>query len=455
MKLPDAPQSYWTASLAPDEPQPALQTDTKADVVIVGAGFTGLMTAIELKRAEPALDVVVCEYGMAGHGASSRNGSFGMTVVGLGLSLMAKLRGKQFMRDAHKYMERAVDTLSDFIDREHIDCDVRRPGFLRVATTQAQLHRLDKDYKLLESMGFSGFEQLDAEAVRGRVNSERYLGGLLEQRLVLVQPAKLVREEKRLALRAGVRLYENTPVLGVEPGTRFRLRTPRAVLEADRLVFATNAYSHLFGQIKSLQTPAFTYMMATAPLTDAQLETIGWQKGEGIEDARNLIHYYRMTDNRRLVIGGGPVGLSYGNDMWADSNDKAWRHLAEHVEWLFPSLAPVRITHRWGGPFSVTTELTPAIGRIGDGRAFYSLGCVGHGVSASHLNAQVLRDMVLQRQSDLLDSPFVNRRVIPWPPEPIRSAMTRTMRSLLSAEDWLREHQLKTLPLAARSPVGG
>ena len=137
------------------------------------------------------------------------------------------------------------------------------------------------------------------------------------------------------------------------------------------------------------------------------------------------------------------MGLSWANDLDTDRSESAWRHLEEHVAYLFPSLAGVRITHRWGGPISVTANLTPSLGYLGDRRAVYSLGCMGHGVSASHLNAQVLRDLLLERQSELVDSPFVRRRTIPWPPEPLRIGIALAIRGALQLQDWVCERGVR------------
>jgi glycine/D-amino acid oxidase-like deaminating enzyme len=143
------------------------------------------------------------------------------------------------------------------------------------------------------------------------------------------------------------------------------------------------------------------------------------------------------------VIGGGAaVGLTYGGALDGDSDEAGWRDLEEHVGWLFPSLKGVRITHRWGGPFSVTMDLTPALGYLGGKDAVYTLGCIGHGVSMSHLNAQTIRDLVLEHQSDLTACPFVNRRVIPWPPEPLRMAAALGIRAYLQVEDWAYERNV-------------
>ena len=127
-------------------------------------------------------------------------------------------------------------------------------------------------------------------------------------------------------------------------------------MRAEKIAFTVNAYSHLFPQLRRKQINAFTYMIATEPLGAERLAPIGWHGREGVEDARNLIHYYRITPDDRLVMGGGPVGLSWANDLDADRNEAAWRHLEAHVAFLFPSLAGARMTHRWGGPISVTDE---------------------------------------------------------------------------------------------------
>jgi glycine/D-amino acid oxidase-like deaminating enzyme len=182
------------------------------DIGVIGAGFAGLATAYELKKAAPDLRIAVLEAKTVGYGASGRNGSFAMTVVGLGFGTTASLRGKQFLKEAHTYMEKAVDYLDEFIQREQLDCDRIRPGFLRVATTLGYIKRLQHDIRLMKSLGFSGLDWIDAQETRAMVNSERYLGALWEPRLLLINPVKLVREEKRLVTEMGVHIYEDTPV---------------------------------------------------------------------------------------------------------------------------------------------------------------------------------------------------------------------------------------------------
>jgi glycine/D-amino acid oxidase-like deaminating enzyme len=209
--LPDSPPSLWLAEYGEYEPEAPLAGDLAVDVAVIGGGFTGMATAIALKRRDPSLDVAVLEAKTVGYGASGRNGSFAMTVVGLGFGTTALLRGREFLRSAHSYMERCVDKLERFIDEAGLECDKIRPGFLRVATTPSYIPRLRKQVELMSSLGFDGISWIGAAETREMVASERYLGAMWEPRLVLVNPARLVREERRVALELGVRVFEGSP----------------------------------------------------------------------------------------------------------------------------------------------------------------------------------------------------------------------------------------------------
>ena len=432
-------KGLWHATYGPYEPNPPLAGREQFDVAIVGGGFTGIATAYWLLARDPTVRVAVLEAEVVGYGASGRNGSFAMTVVGLGLDVLAKLKGRSFALAAHRYMERAVDTIGDLVEKEGLDCQYTRPGFLRMATTPAYVRRIKRELDLAREIGIEGIEWLDRDAARARVDSDLYLGGWWEPRTALVDPLRLVREMKGRAEQRGAHVFEHSPVLSIHRGRNFTLTTPDGAVEAERILLATNAYSHLFPLTRRTQVPAWTYVVATEPLSAPQLGALGWRGREGVEDARNLIHYYRLTPDDRLLMGGGPVGLSYGRDMERDANLRAWSHLERHITELFPALAGVRIDHRWGGPFSVTLDLTPAIGTLGDERAVYSVGCIGHGVSMTHLNGRVIAAMLLGDAGAAADCPFASRRVLPWPPEPLRLALSASLRGYLQAEDWTRE----------------
>jgi glycine/D-amino acid oxidase-like deaminating enzyme len=435
-------KSFWLANYGPYNPSPHLKGDLNIDVAIIGGGYTGLATAFNLCQDQPGIEVAVLEAEVVGYGASGRNGGFSMTLFGLEPAVTKALFGHQRMIEAHRYMERAVDYTDQLIKEHDLQCDYWYPGFLRAATTPGYVKRIQNDLELLTSMGITGIEWIDSQKIRGEVDSPRFLGGWWEPRCGLLDPAKQVRELKRIALESNAQIYEGTPVTEIQRGEKFVLSTPEGKVRAEKIVFATNAYSHLFPELRRKQIPAFTHMVVTEPLNAEQLAEIGWENRQGVEDARNMVHYFRLTNDNRLTMGGSDVSISYGEDMERDLNERIFHDLERDVTWLFPGLQGIRFTHRWGGPVSIPVDLAPAIGYVGDQRAVYSLGCVGHGVSMAHLNGRTLADLILELDTDLTDIWFVNRRMIPWPPEPLRLLLSHVIRGYLRIEDAIYERNL-------------
>jgi glycine/D-amino acid oxidase-like deaminating enzyme len=435
-------KSFWLATYGEYNPNPPLQGDLDVDIAIIGAGFTGLSTAYNLCKQDPSLAVAVLEAEVVGFGASGRNGGFSMTLFGLEPAVTKLLFSHEKTVEAHRYMERSVDYVDELIKEHDLQSDYWFPGFLRAATTPGYVKRIQHDLELLTSMGITGISWIEADEIKKEVDSPRFLGGWWEPRSGLLNPAKHVRELKRIAIQLGAKVYEETPVLAIQRDANFTLTTPHGKIVAKKVIFATNAYSHLIPQLKRKQVPAFTHMIVTEPLNQAQLDEIGWKNRQGIEDARNLVHYFRLTIDNRLTIGGSDVSLAYGGDMGRDMNNDTFTQLENDILWLFPHLKGIRITHRWGGPVSVPLQMAPAIGYLGDERAMYSLGCVGHGVSMTHLNGRTLADLAMERKTDLTEVWFVNRHMIPWPPEPIRMAASQVIRGYLRLEDRIFERHV-------------
>ncbi|GAB4470680.1 MAG: FAD-dependent oxidoreductase [Anaerolineae bacterium] len=457
MARPDyTEKGFWLETAGPYEETPPLEESLHADVTIIGGGFTGLSTAYHVKQADPGLRVVLLESHVIGYGASGRNAGFAMTLFGLTLGLTRSFFGEQAARQAHHYMERAVDYVGELVERHVLDCDYERPGFLRVATTEAYARRMHHEIELAHRLGLDGIEWLDRDQVAERVRSPLYLGAWWEPRCALVNPAKLAREMRRVCIALGVEVYERTPVTGIDRGQTLEVSTPGGRVTTERLVIATNAWSHLIPGLRPCQVPAFTYIVLTEPLGQEHFEQIGWQGREGIEDARNLVHYYRLTPDNRLLMGGGDVSIAYGRDMDRDQDETTWRALAAHIAQVFPTLATLRITHRWGGPVSVPVDMAPAIGRLGDERVIWSLGCMGHGVSLTHLNGLTIAQMLRGERTELTATFFVDRRAIPWPPEPLRWLASVAIRGYMRAEDRILERGLRPpARYPAYAPQGG
>ncbi|MEW6567433.1 MAG: FAD-dependent oxidoreductase [Chloroflexota bacterium] len=442
MAAPYTDKSFWLSQCGPYTPNPSLEGDHTVDVAIIGGGYTGLATAYNLCQDDPGLRVAVLEAAIVGYGASGRNGGFNMTLFGLEPAVTKALFGQARTVEAHRYMERAVDYVRDLIARHQMQSDYEHPGFLRVATTPGFVRRIQHDMEILTQMGIGGLEWWDADRVRQEVDSPLFLGAWWEPRCGLLNPAKHVRELKRITQEAGAQVYEETPVHSVERGPRFALRTPRGSLQAEKLVFATNAYSHLFPELRRRQVPAFTHMVVTEPLTAEQLASLGWRNRQGIEDARNFVHYLRLTADNRIAIGGSDVSIAFGANMERDLNPRVFSDLERDLVSMFPALRGIRFVDRWGGPVSVPVDMAPAIGFVGDRRVVFSLGCVGHGVSMTHLNGRTIADLLLGKETDLTQVWFVGRTMIPWPPEPLRFAVSHAIRGYMRLEDWAYERAL-------------
>ena len=427
---------FWQADRELRQVMP-LSGDLTVDVAIIGGGYTGLSTAHHLKAADPSLDVAVLEAKTVGFGASGRNGGFVMTLFGSSVPLMQALHGKQRIREAHAFMVRAIDSLEAVIQDHGIACDYERRGFLRVATAPAYVGRIRKEVEFFQSLGIEGFEWLERDSVQARVRSPGFLGACWEPGCGSLNPVKWVEALRRIACAGGARLYEGTPVTDVRrDGARYRLGTPHGRVTADKVVYATNGYTHLMPGMRSKQIPAFAYIVVTEPLSPGQLAAIGWSGREAIEDGRNFMHFYRLTPDNRILAGGGPGLVPFGGNMDHDAYPKAWDHLERFITGTFPSLGGLRIAHRWGGAFSMTPVFTPRIGTLHGGSAVYSIGCTGHGVAMTQMNGQIIRDLILEKPTELTNLWFVNRRSIPVPPEPILSAIAGTVKGSMMLDDW-------------------
>ncbi len=416
--------SFWARDYGSYSPNPALKGERRVDVAVIGGGFTGLSTARELRALDGAASVAVLEAGVVGFGSSGRNGGFSMKLFGLEPELTKLRWGPRRTIDAHHFSLKAVALVRELVETHGLDSDYRHTGMFRVSYAPGQLKRLEKTYALFQKLGVDGdMSFYDTRRMREEFHSDRYLGGIFESEAGIMNPCKHVRELKRLALDAGVEVFERSPVTRIRRnGKEFLLETPDAVLRAKKLVLATNAYSRsLRGlpKIRGRQVPAWTYQVVTERLSEETWKSLGWEKRQAFEDNRQLIHYFRPTVDGRITMGGSDVMVPGRSEREYDHDPRIWSQNEAHLKWLFPQLADVRFEYRWGGPVSVNVDMTPEIGFIGDPRIIYAVGFLGHGLSLSHLVGRVIADLLAERKTELTDFWIVNRRSIPWPPEPI------------------------------------
>jgi glycine/D-amino acid oxidase-like deaminating enzyme len=430
--------SYWL-SLAPVAPGPPLRGDATADVAVCGGGYTGLWTAIFLKRAEPGLRVVVLEREHVGYGASGRNGGFAMPLVHRSLADLARTLGDTDARALHRAAVGAVRSLRAFVERERIDCDLMPTGMLVVSIGPEQDARLAAELETAARLGVEGMRPLDRAALQAEIRSETFRCGIAEEACVLVDPAKLVRGLREVATRLGVAVHEATPVTAVrsESGGGVTVETPGGRVRADRALLAANAYGSAFPELGRWLLPFYSYIVLTRRLTPDEWARIGWAGRQGVEDRRTFLHYARPTTDGRILWGGrDAVYHPDGPKPDYDRDVGVFRRLQETFRWTFPQLADVGFEHQWGGPIAVTARFIPATGWLAGGRVAYGFGYNGHGVAGSHLNGQVLRDLLLDRRTDLTALAIVRKKPIAFPPGVVRDPMVRaSVRALQRCDD--------------------
>jgi glycine/D-amino acid oxidase-like deaminating enzyme len=423
----------------------------------------------------------VLEGDRCGWGASGRNGGFVEASLTHGLEnglsrwpdeIETLLR---LGRDNFAAIRQTLDALA-------IDAAWDEAGVIDVATREHEVEWLAE----AAATGWTHREEsvlLDREAVRAELNSPTYLAGLWHRSgNATVNPARLAWGLRDAALGQGVRIHEHTHVTrlrrdgdgvvletesaangergrgapaGGERAGGERARGERAAgakthgrLRARRVLLATNAYPPLVRSIRRYVVPVYDYVLVTEPLSDEQRQAVGWERRQGIADSGNRFHYYRLTEDDRILWGGYEALYHFRNGMRPELEDHAptFELLARNFAHTFPQLEGIRFTHRWAGAIDTSSRFCVTFGRALGGRAAYAVGYTGLGVAATRFGARVALDLLRGRDTELTRLELVRSRPIPFPPESLRYAVIQATRRALARADerggrrgpWLR-----------------
>jgi glycine/D-amino acid oxidase-like deaminating enzyme len=422
--LPIEQACYWLAHRPPREAQP-LGGATETEIAVVGAGLTGLWTALFLKELAPACEVAVVEQGLAAYGASGRNAGMLSETVDHSHGLAIEHFGQPEARRLARLGETNVAELVAFLEQRRIRCDYEPTGRLMVALTERQLEEARRTVGIAESLGLESFRYLDRQTVRAELDSPLYLGGVGVTGGGILDPVKLVDGLREVAERQGVRVYERSRVTAVERrGAGARIQTEGGSLDARRVVLATSAYTHhLLPALTRRFIPLYDYVLVSEPLSTDQLGAIGWRRRQGVTDGRAFFNYYRLTADDRILWGTSEATYYPGNrvDPSCDHSPAHYAALRQSFQRHFPALGRLEFPYAWGGAICSTTRLTPFFGRALEGRVLYGLGYTGHGLGTTRLAGRILAHMALDRASELLELALVRRKPFPYPPEPLRS----------------------------------
>jgi glycine/D-amino acid oxidase-like deaminating enzyme len=440
----------WLDSADRPPARPGLDGDVRCDLAVVGGGFTGLWAALLALQEEPDRDVVVIEGARLGWAASGRNGGFCAASLTHGLG-NGVARWPSEMPQLLELGRRNLDGIAEAVATYDIDCCFERTGGLDVAVAPWQVEGLQEVHEQARSLGQRS-ALLSADETRALVNSPTYLAGLLdEDGMAMVEPARLVWGLANAVERLGGRVVEQTPVTGWrDNGDTVSLETGSGRVHAGQVVLATNVFPSLVKRARPYVVPVWDHVLATNPLTAAQLSSIGWQGRQGVGDAGNQFHYYRLSQDNRLVWGGYDALYYFGSDLSAARARSAETEvlLAQHLMETFPQLEGIGFSHTWGGAIDTCTRFSPFWGRAMSGRVGYVAGYTGLGVGSSRFGAQVCLDLLAGRDNERTRLSMVRHKPLPFPPEPLRwAAIQLTRRSIARADaaDGRRDVWLRTL----------
>lgn len=397
------PESYYAASANPVPSRPELTGEIETDVCIVGAGYTGLSTAIAL--LENGFRVSIVEAAKVGFGASGRNGGQIVNSYSRDIDVIERTVGPKQAQLLGQMAFEGGRIIRERVAKYGIQCDLKDGGVF-AAITGKQMEHLETQKKLWERYGHTQLELLDARRIREVVATDNYyIGGMLDMSGGHIHPLNLALGEAAAVESLGGAIYEQSPAIRIERGANPLVHTPQGRVKAKFVVVAGNAYlGNLIPELSAKSMPCGTQVIATEPLS-AELAKSLLPQDYCIEDCNYLLDYYRLSGDKRLIFGGGVV---YG------ARDPANIEAIIRPKMLkaFPQLKDVKIDYAWTGNFLLTLSRLPQVGRLGD-NLYYSQGCSGHGVTYTHLAGKVLAE-ALRGQAERFDA-FAELPHYPFP----------------------------------------
>jgi putative aminophosphonate oxidoreductase len=416
-------RSLWLKEVLGEAPEiePPLRGQARAQIAIIGGGYVGLWTAIRIKEIDPACEVAIIEQDVCGGGASGRNGGFVLSWWAK-ISTLLKLAGKEEAIRLANESTLAIDEIRQFCDQHSIDAHFCQRGWLWTATTAAQVGTWESTVRACEELGVDAFERLSPAEVAKRAGSSTHLAGVLQRSGATVQPAALARGLRRVVLKLGVRIYEQTRVLSFNRDYPPRIKTEQGTLSADKVVIAMNGWAADLPELRRELVVLSSDIVATACIPE-RLAEIGWSGGECITDSQQMVDYYRTTGDGRIAFGkgGGDIALGGRIGVDFDRNKKRAKDAKADLQRVYPALSDVPIEYDWSGPVDRSVSGIPIFGHLG-GREhlLYGVGWSGNGVGPSVIGGKILASLALGVANEWSRTPLVDQTNRRFPPDPLR-----------------------------------
>jgi putative aminophosphonate oxidoreductase len=455
-------RSWWLSEAGDGdgEPRPGavLEGSHRAEVCIIGGGFTGLWTALRIKEQAPQTEVALVEADICGGGPSGRNGGFALSFWHHFAALEFACGSVEALRLARASCD-AIDEIGSFCEQHGIDADYRHDGWLWTATNAAQCGAWNSTIADIGAHGEEPFVAVDPAELVARTGSSSHIAGVFEATAATVQPALLARGLLRVARERGVRVFEGSPMVALERSTPIVVRTAGGEVTADRVVLAINAWS---GQVRELRR-AFVVVSSdiaiTEPVPDA-LAHSGWRDGSCISDSRLMVNYYRTTRDGRIALGKGGGRLAYGTRIGSSFSGRSpiESDLVARLRLLYPFTAAVPVAASWTGPIDRTVDGLPFFTALGRPDLVCGAGYSGNGVGPSVLGGRILASLALGLDDEWARCGLVRRPPRGMPGEPARYIGGNIVRNAVGrkerAEDDGRPVAAIDRALAGLAPAG-
>ncbi|MCW2752698.1 MAG: FAD-dependent oxidoreductase [Marmoricola sp.] len=448
--------SLWADTVGGHTPvRAALPGPASYDVVVVGAGFTGLWTAYYLSAADRSLRIAVLEAETAGFGASGRNGGWCSALFPTPWSKLAAASSATEALRLHRAMADTVVEVGRVVEAEGIEADYQRGGTLTLARSRPQVRRLREELAEWLGHGFTDADVrwLDETEARDHLKATGVQGGLFTPHCAAVHPARLVRGLAAAVERRGVSIFEGTRVHAIDAGS---VLTDVGRVEADIVVRATEAWTSQLPRSRRAIAPVYSLMVATEPLSAETWAHVGLDGRPTFTDGRHVIIYGQRTADGRLAFGGRGAPYHLGSRIRPgfDAEPGVFTKLRRSLVDLLPQLGDARFTHAWGGPLGITRDWSASVGLDrGSGQAWAG-GYVGDGVGTTNLAGRTLTDLILRRDTELTSLPWVDHHSPSWEPEPLRwLGINAGLRAMTAADAEERLTRRPSVIAKAMSPL--
>jgi glycine/D-amino acid oxidase-like deaminating enzyme len=443
-----APLSYWLDDTVQPAPRADFPRRSHVDLVVIGGGLTGLWAALRSLERHPERSILLLEATRVAEHASGRNGGFCSASITHG-DANGRARWPEEMPTLRRLGMENLDAIEAAIEHYGIECGAHRSGELDVAVEDWQVDALHEEYEARKAAGLPDRFLVGTE-LAAEFGSPRALAGLLDERgTIMLDPARLSWGLMAAIESLGGTICEFTTVDKLSnKGGAVEVHTNRGPMFAKQVVVATSAFRPLVRSARRRIVPIYDYVLVTEPITEAQIEEIGWTSRRGVSDEGNQFHYLRLTDENRILFGGYEAAYRTAHDVDSRYEDDDWTFdlLAQHFDETFPSLAGVSFSHRWAGAIDTNSRFCAATELSHNNKVVTINGFTGLGVGSSRFFADAGLDLLDGLDTEATRTEMIRSVPTPFPPQPIKAiGVLLTQRAIARADrrggkrgPWLR-----------------